>query len=193
MQIILATTSKYRIEKFSQLKIPFISEASNVDEKFPDRPQNPVRLVATLAKMKAAAVARNHEKGLVIGMDTVGYFKGHILEKPKSRDVAFNRLKILSNTTHYSFAGVHMLHIATGKFITKVARTKITFRKLTDSEINKYLDQDPDYEQFCLGYDPEKFYSSSFVKCISGSYMGYIAGIPLEIIAAYLPKFGYIL
>ena len=93
MKIILATTSPYRIEAFKKLDLDFDAEGSNVDEYGIERPEKPVELVQFLAKLKAEAVAKNHSKGIVIGFDSVGYFQGKILEKPKNREEIINRLK----------------------------------------------------------------------------------------------------
>ena len=67
MQIILATTSKYKKKAFGYLGIPFTAEASGVDEKQLQR-KSPVKLVTSLARMKAEAVVNRHkgEKIIVI-------------------------------------------------------------------------------------------------------------------------------
>jgi len=87
MKIILATTSPYRRETFGYLGIPFEAEGSNVDESQLER-KNPEELVKNLSKLKAEAVAKNHSDAIVIGMDSVTFFNGQILEKPKSREDA---------------------------------------------------------------------------------------------------------
>jgi len=66
MQIILATTSPYRIEVFTKSNIPFIAEGSEVDEYTGDRPTDPMALTAYLAQLKAEAVAKNHTEGFVV-------------------------------------------------------------------------------------------------------------------------------
>ena len=86
MDIILATASPYRIEAFRSLGLPFRAEESRLDENFPGRPSDPGALVLELARRKAAAVAAKHESGIVVGFDSVGLFRGRILEKPRSRD-----------------------------------------------------------------------------------------------------------
>ncbi len=82
VKIILATTSPYRKEAFGFLGIDFETEGSKVDESKVER-NNPKELVKQLSKLKAEAIAKNHPDAIVIGMDSVGYFNGKILEKPK--------------------------------------------------------------------------------------------------------------
>jgi len=83
-KIILATTSPYRKEAFGFLGIDFEVEGSEIDESQVPR-NNPEELVKQLSKLKAEAVAKNRPDAIVIGMDSVGYFNGKILEKPKSK------------------------------------------------------------------------------------------------------------
>ena len=189
-KIILATTSPYRRETFGYLGIPFEAEGSNVDESQLER-NNPEELVKGLSKLKAEAVAKNHADTIVIGMDSVGQFNGQILEKPKSKEEDFQRLKALSGNKHQFYTGIYMVNTATNKTLSKVVITNVSMRELSEEEINKYLDEDPHFNTYALGYDPVKHYSASFVKKIEGSYYNLLGGIPLETIIEMLKEIGY--
>lgn len=190
-KIILATSSIYRKKAFSFLDLDFVSQSSDIDEYFENRPNSPKELVLHLAKLKADTVAKNYDSGIIIGFDSVGWFDGKVLEKPKSKEEAFNRLKSLSGKTHDFYTGIYMKDIKSGKDILKVSITNVEVRELTDSEINKYLNQDSKFNTYALGYDPLGHYSSTFVKRIDGSYNNLTRGIPLEIIIEMLFKIGY--
>lgn len=190
-QIILATSSPYRIKAFKFLNLNFIAKASNADEDSEERPNTPKELVLYLAKLKNKAVAKNYKEGIVIGFDSVGWFDEQILEKPKSKDEAFERLKSLSGKTHQFYTGIYSINIKTKEQISKIVETEVSLRNLTDSEINKYLKQDPKFNTYALGYDPLEHYSSTFVKNIKGSYNNLLRGIPLETIVEILSKTGY--
>jgi len=187
-KIILATTSPYRIEAFKFLDIDFASEGSQVDEKFDGRPDDPCELVLELSKRKAESVAENHTDGIVIGFDSVGWFDGKILEKPQSRKEAFDRIKKLSDNSYSYNTGLYVMDIARGKVISKVVSTEIKVRNIADSEIEKYLDQDPKYNTYGNGYDPLGHYSSTFAESIKGSYNNFLRGIPLEAIIEILKE-----
>lgn len=189
-KIILATTSPYRIQAFKFLDIDFIAEASKVDESVVDR-NNPEELVKELSKLKAGAVAKNHSDGIVIGMDSVGLFNGKILEKPKSREEGFERLKSLSGNNHEFYTGIHIINTASNKVVSKVVKTEIKLRKFSDKEINFYLDRDKAFNTYALGYDPLEHYSSTFAEKIEGSYNNFLRGIPLEAIVELLQEAGY--
>ena len=109
-KIILATISPHRKEIFGYLNIPFEVEGSKVDESQLER-NNPEELVKELSKLKAEAVAKNHSDAIVIGMDSVTYFEGTILEKPKSKEEEFQRLKNLSGDQHQFYTGIHIIDI----------------------------------------------------------------------------------
>jgi len=189
-KIILATTSPYRREAFGFLGIDFEAEGSGVDESQVER-NNPEELVKQLSKLKAEAVAKNHSEAIVIGMDSVGYFNGQILEKPKSREEAFDRLKRLSGKSYQFYTGVYMVNTATQKETAKIVKSEVFFRELLDSEIDKYLDQDPNYNTYSHGYDPVKNISSSFIAKLVGSSNNVMRGIPLEVLPEMLSKLGY--
>ncbi len=204
-KIILATTSPYRIEAFKFLGIGFEAEGSKVDELRVER-KNPAELVKNLSKIKAEAVAKNHPNAIVIGMDSVGYFNDKILEKSKSKEEAFERLKSISGNSYEFYTGVYMINTTTQQEITEVAKTEISMRELSEDEIRKYLDEDPNYNKYAHGYDIKNKSSSSFVSKLNGSYReqdapyierrtarynSALIGIPLEIIPKMLSRVGY--
>jgi septum formation protein len=191
MKIILATTSPYRQEAFKSLNLDFTSEGSDVEEYFDGRPENPEDLVKELSRLKAEAVKGNHNEGIIIGFDSVGYFKEEVLEKPRSRKKAYDRLKALSGNNHQFYTGIFMINLGSGKTLSRAVKTEVHMRALGDKEINKYLDEDLNFRTYALGYDPLGNYSSSFVKRIEGSYNNLMRGIPLEEIVEMLHEIGF--
>ena len=189
-KIILATTSPYRKETFGYLGIDFKAEGSNVDESQLQR-NNPEELVKNLSRLKAEAVAKNHSDAIVIGMDSVVYFNGRILEKPKSKEEAFQRLKSFSGNNHQFYTGIYMVDTGSNKAISRVVKTEVFMRELAEREINKYLNEDSRFNTYALGYDPVKHLSASFVKRIKGSYHNLLGGIPLGTIIEMLKEIGY--
>ncbi len=191
MKIILATSSPYRQETFKRLGLDFIAESSNVDEYGAERPGKPEELVKYLSKLKAEAVAKNHSKGIIIGFDSVGYFQGKILEKPKNKKEAINRLKFLSNNKYSFYTGIYMLNLVENKHISDFVKTEVLMRNINKQEINKYLEQDSKYNTYALGYDPLGHYSSTFIKEVNGSWSSLLQGIPLAKIMEMLFEIGY--
>ena len=190
-KIILATKSPYRKEAFGFLGFKFTTEGSKINEQFTGRPKEPRKLVKELARLKAEVVAKNYKQGIVIGFDSVGYINGKVLEKPRSKKDALKRLKLLSNKKHQFYTGIYMINIDQKRILSRCVVTDIVLRKLTNQEMDKYLDQDPKFNTYAIGFDPWGYYSSSFATELKGSYNNYLRGIPLEVIVEMLFKIGY--
>lgn len=179
MKLVIATTSPYRIEAMNLIGIPFEAKGSDVEEYFEGRPSAPGELVLCLSRLKAEAVAKGCIDSLVVGMDSVAFFDGAILEKPRSVDEAFSRLKNMSGKTHEFYTGVTMIDTRNGNVQQKVVITSVELRRVSDDEIRRYLEQDPRYRTYALGYDPLGSLSCSFVKRIDGDPQNILRGIPL--------------
>ncbi len=189
-KIILATTSPYRIEAFKFLGIDFEVEGSKVDESQAER-QDPEELVRVLSKLKAEAVAKNHSDAIIIGMDSIGCYNSKILEKPKSKQEAFERLKSLSGNKFEFYTGIYVINTATRVTASKIVKSELFTRELSEMEISQYFEQDPHYNTYALGFDPLKNISSSFIAKLVGSYNNVLRGIPLEVMPEMLSEVGY--
>mgnify|MGYP001608030014 CR=1 FL=1 len=198
-KLILATTSKPRERLFSTLGLDFVCEASGVDEDAVlNKPESPQQLARYLAKLKSEAVANRHSSGIVIGLDTVGQYIGgttrnpweETLEKPKSKEEVFERLKTLSGKIHYLFTGIHIINIDNTQVLRNIVQTKVFMRKLGEDEINKYLNQVPLCDR-TMGYEPMASYSATFVEKIEGSPSNFNFGFPVERVMPMLFEIGY--
>ncbi|MCK9379005.1 MAG: Maf family nucleotide pyrophosphatase [Candidatus Moranbacteria bacterium] len=192
-KIILATTSPYRQELFRLIGIEFEAIGSDVDEKFDGRPNGPDELVEELARQKAQAVAEKVNEGIVVGFDSVGWFDGKILEKPKSKKDAEKRLQNLSGSSFQFYTGIFLIDAENGRTMKSVVKTDVNMRDIDKKEIEKYLSQDDKFSTYALGFDPLGHYSATFVKNISGSYNNLTRGIPIECVIEMLKKMGAII
>lgn len=190
MKIILASGSPYRKKALQSLGIDFAAEKSGVDESAAVR-KNPKKLALFLARKKAEAVAARHKEGLVIGCDSLGFFRGAIMEKPKNARELIARLKVLSGRKHQFITAVCVIDAATKKSSARVSVTDVYFRVLSNEEIKKYPGQDSNFRSFAVGYDPQNHISATFIKKLDGSYHNVISGLPVEMLAEMLGEFGY--
>jgi len=190
-KLILATTSIPRKQAFNELNIPYEAVGSDVNEYFEGRPDNPRALVLCLAKLKAENVQKKilNPDSIVIGFDSVGYFNNQILEKPKTKEEAFNRLQNYSDNNYEFFTGIHLIDNEYTQ--SKLVETKVQMRNLSFGEIKKYLHDDPNYRRYALGFDPLNTFGSSLIKSIEGSYNNILRGIPLETIVEMLIERGF--
>jgi len=188
MKIVLATTSKYRIEIMDLTGIPFEAKASNVNENFENRPDTPEELVKHLSKLKAEAVAKDCSDALVIGFDSVAYFNGKILEKPKSYEEAFERLKSTSGKSHEHYTGISLINTKTGNVSQEVVKSIIYLRNISDEEIKRYLDSDEGYKTHAYGYEAINQLSATFIKHIEGDFYSFARGMPIATIIEMIRK-----
>ena len=135
MNVILASQSPRRRELMELFRIPFAVRVADVDETM-ESSADPGEQVARVSRLKAEAISRQ-EDDLVIGADTVVVCQGQILGKPKDEADACRMLRLLSGKTHQVMTGMTVLYRDRAVVCTEV--TDITFRVLTDEEIESYV------------------------------------------------------
>ena len=104
-RLILGSTSRYRRELLTRLRLPFEVEAPGVDET-PRPGEAPAALAQRLALEKARAVAARHPRDVVIGSDQVADLAGEPLGKPgdHAHAVAHSECSAL-NPRHWGVRG----------------------------------------------------------------------------------------
>ncbi len=188
MEIILATTSPYRIRAMELAGISFEARGSDIEEYFEGRPNNPIELVKHLSRLKAEYVAKGCADSLVLGFDSVAEYNGEILEKPRGELEAFERLKKLSGDEHDFHTGISLINTKTGKLEEEVVSTHVEFRELSIEEIICYLREDPNYRSYASGYDSLGNRSTSFIRRIDGDPNNILRGIPLAAVVEMIRK-----
>ena len=135
MKLILASQSPRRRELLGLLRIPFDVRVADIDETMdPSLPAG--EEVGRVSRNKAMAIAAD-ENEIIIAADTIVVVGGKILGKPRSEDHARQMLKSLSGRDHQVMTGVTVLK---GKHaITHTEVTHVTFRQLSDAEIDAYV------------------------------------------------------
>src|SRR5690606_17142604 len=92
MQVVLASSSRYRRALLERLRIPFTSASPAVDETaLPG--ESVTALVARLAVAKAQALAVRFPNALIIGSDQACALDGRILGKPGNAENARAQLR----------------------------------------------------------------------------------------------------
>ena len=186
IKLILASKSKWRKEIIEMAGLKCETMVSDVDENIEfDTPEN---YVMNLSKMKAEAVSKKVEEGIIISADTIGYMNNEKFEKPKDRDEAFRNIKKLSGNINYAVTGVTLIDKYKNKKATFVEKAAVYFKEMTDEEINWYIDNEENVYD-CAGYSMETK-ASLFVTRIEGDYKS-IVGLPISRIYDELKKFGY--
>ncbi len=103
--IILISKSPRRKELLKDLGFEFNSIETKVSEKFP-KDLEKWKITEYLAEKKAQSITDVSNDDIVISADTIVWFEGKVLEKPKDTDEALAMLSQLSNETHQVYTTV---------------------------------------------------------------------------------------
>ncbi|MFM8918833.1 MAG: Maf family nucleotide pyrophosphatase [Limnohabitans sp.] len=174
--LILGSSSRYRKELLSRLKIPFEVAAPEVDET-PLSNETPRDLALRLALAKARAVASQNPEAVVIGSDQVADLEGLPLGKPGNHANAVKQLQRMRGKTVIFQTALSVVCLATGFEQTDLAAVKVTFRDLTDAEIEAYLIAEEPYD--CAGSAKSEGLGIALLAAIDNDDPTALVGLPL--------------
>jgi len=185
--IVLASTSIYRSQLLSTLQLPFLTASPNVDET--PLPEETAKLTSQrLSQLKAQAVAQQHPDALIIGSDQVALLGSEQLGKPLTHDNAVRQLRAMRGKRVDFYTAVSLLNARTGNMQTALAETRVSFRDLSDNEIERYLRKEQPYH--CAGSAKSEGLGIALIERIEGSDPNALIGLPLIILVDMLKKQG---
>lgn len=183
-RLILASSSPRRQELLTQIGVSFSVQVPAIDET-PLAGEAPPAYVQRMAEEKARAVlAQQTDDVCVLAADTSVIVDGLILGKPADAADAKAMLLRLSGREHQVLSAIAVADQS--RLNSHVVSCKVTFRTLTDAEIDAYWltgeprDKAGSYAIQGLG--------AVFVQAIHGSYSA-VVGLPLAETAALLGEF----
>jgi septum formation protein len=176
LKLILASSSPYRRELLERLKIPFEVTAPEVDET-PHPGETPEKLVERLAIEKAQKIAGKTRGVLVIGSDQVAVYNGNIVGKPHSHDKAVEQLREASGRTVTLYTGLALINADTQRIQREIIPYRVTFRRLTDDQIESYLRKEQPYS--CAGSVKSEGLGIALLEKFEGDDPNTLIGLPL--------------
>ena len=174
--VILGSTSRYRRELMTRLRIPFEAIPPHVDET-PQPAESPRALAWRLALAKAKAVAQQHPEAVVIGSDQVADLAGQPLGKPGSHERAVQQLRQMRGQTVVFQTALAVVCLATGFEQVDLAPVRVQFRDLTDQEIENYLQAEKPYD--CAGSAKSEGLGIALLESIENDDPTALVGLPL--------------
>lgn len=186
MKLILASTSKFKNELLDTAGLTH-SQIESTFEEFSPRQDNVYQYVKDISYGKAKSIEDKVDKCIILGIDTIVYANGKILEKPKSIEEARENLVLCSNNTTSVITGITLINKYTNEIIQDYQETKVTLTNINDEDIDYYIKNEPNI-MYVSGFVIESFVSN-FIKNINGSYYN-ILGVPVEKIYEHLSNWG---
>lgn len=192
MKIILASKSGVRKKILDKYKIENEVLISNVDEdevkdSLIAEGASPLSISKNLAEIKSIKVSSNNPDRLVLGADSVISLNDKLINKPKSRDEAFEILKKLNNTKHYLISSVCISK--NGSMIWNYTDTsELKMKNFNNEELSSYLTKIETktllaYGVYQIEADGLKLFE--YVKGDKDSIMG----LPIKQIINYIKQF----
>ena len=173
--LILASKSPRRRELLTKLGLDFRIESIEVDESFPK--ELPVEEVPKyLAEMKAVAHKHLLKEEVLIAADTLVILNEEVLGKPKNKKDASLLLSKLSGKSHKVITGVCLL--SQEKMVSFQDTTEVTFRVLTQKEIDYYIEVYKPFDK-AGAYGIQEWIGLIGVTTIKGSYFN-VVGLPVH-------------
>lgn len=188
--LILASSSRYRRDLLSRLRLPFDVALPNIDES-PRPLEEPQETALRLAKEKAFAIVSQLPGALVIGSDQVATLDGEQIGKPGSHAKALHQLQKMRGR-HVIFHTA--LCLWDGRKPPDSAaqlanvQTFVTFRDLPDHELDAYLHIEQPYD--CAGSAKNEGLGIALIEKIESTDPTALTGLPLIALTTMLRQAG---
>ena len=184
--IILASNSPRRKELLAGIDVNFdVRVIPDIDESYPA--SLPTKDIAEYISRKKATVYRQQMASdeLIITADTIVVLGSEVMGKPHDEADASRMLHELSGRTHQVITGVTLTTIDRQRSFS--VETDVTFKSLTDEEINYYIQHYKPYDK-AGAYGIQEWIGHIGVTALKGSYFN-VMGLPVQRIYEALRQF----
>jgi len=174
MRIILASASRRRSRILRECGIPHKVVPAGIKEECVLK--RPSRAVILNARKKAETVADAYSASVIIGADTLVYFKSKLLGKPRTVKEAKKMLDDFSSNSLYVYTGLCVINQRDAKTVTGFDRTALFIHDIIETkDIKRYFGLLGPYDK-AGGFSIEGVGSILFDD-IKGSYFN-VLGLP---------------
>jgi septum formation protein len=174
--LILASSSVYRRELLTRLQLPFSCVTPDVDESVLAH-ELPQETALRLAQVKARKVALDNPNALIIGCDQVATLDNIQLGKPLTHDNATKQLRLMRGREVVFHSALCLYNPLTLKMQAEVVPYVVTFRDLSDAQIESYLIKEQPYQ--CAGSAKSEGLGIAIIEKMTGDDPNALIGLPL--------------
>ncbi len=192
MKIILASKSGVRKKILDDHNIDCEVIVSNVDEdevksSLLAEGADPVTISKNLAEIKSIKVSSKNYDKFVIGADSVISLENELINKPRSRNEAFEILKKLNGSKHYLISSVCISK--NGSMIwNHTDSSELKMKKLSDKELLEYLNKIKTETLLAYGVYQVEAEGLKLFEYIKGDHYS-IMGLPIKDILNYIKQY----
>jgi septum formation protein len=189
VDLVLASTSRYRAELLRRLTPSFRQIAPDVDESR-HAGESPAELAGRLAFAKATAIARRCTGAVVIGSDQVASCDDTVLGKPGTVDAAIAQLERSAGRAVDFHTAVCVVDNRDGDLRAEatIDLTRVTFRNLSARTIADYVARERPLD--CAGSFKCEGLGIALMHRIDASDPTALVGLPLIGLVELLRRFG---
>ena len=192
MKIILASKSGVRKKILDDNGIDSDVIVSNVDEdevkaSLLNEGADPLIISKNLAEIKSIKVSSKNPDRVVLGADSVISLNNELINKPKSRNEAFDILKKLNNSKHYLISSVCISK--NGAMIwNHTDSSELKMKNFTDEQLLNYLNKIKTETLLAYGVYQVEAEGLRLFEYIKGDHNS-IMGLPIKDIINYINKY----
>ena len=192
MRIILASKSGVRKKILNDNSIECKVVVSNVDEdeiktSLLAEGADPSIISKNLAEIKSVKVSNRYPDQIVLGADSVVSLNNQLINKPKSRDEAFEILKKLNNSKHFLISSVCISK--NGSMIWNYTdKSELKMKNLSDKQLSNYLDKIETETLKSYGVYQVEAEGLKLFEYIKGD-LNSIMGLPIKHIINYIKNY----
>ena len=174
--IILASSSAYR-KKLLKPLLPSVTCISPCVDESIHPGESAAQYVKRLALDKATAVSRSKRRAWIIAADQCAELQGKIITKPANPEEARDQLRSASDREVKFYTGLCLLDSVTNEHQLACETYEVKFRKLTEDQIDAYLQRDEPYD--CAGSFKAEGLGITLFERMRGDDPNTLIGLPL--------------
>ncbi|PSJ80773.1 Maf family protein [Neisseria iguanae] len=188
LPLILGSGSVFRREQLVRLGLAFQTASPDFDET-PVRGEHAQTTALRLAEGKAHALAQCFPHALVIGADQVAWCGQRQLGKPMNVANAQQMLAELSGKRIEFYSAIVLLNTVSGRLQRHVDQTTVIMRELTDAQIRRYLQREPE-AVYCAGAAKSEGLGAALLAKIDSTDPNALIGLPIFRLIDFLKNEG---
>jgi septum formation protein len=175
--------------------VPFDRDPVRIDEDairvaMTEEGATPRDIVDALGEFKARKGQDRNPDAIVLGSDQVLSIAGRVLGKAEDRDIAARQLSELQGQTHILLSSAVIYHDSAPVWRT-IGQARMTMHKLTDAQIEAYLDHAWPAVASSVGAYHAEGYGARLFSRIEGDWHS-VLGLPLLDVLSYLRLRGWL-